>query len=107
MYHTIHLAAKVGPVAADPDLSDRLLTELERLEAAGRIAAPVTSQNMTEGTVGATFCIDGAPSAFEALAQAREAFTEALAAATNQAVTTPVYSELQAIEEREEAATLA
>lgn len=106
MHHTIRLTARVGAVAADPDLSDRLLTELERLERAGRLAAPVTSQDLTAATVGATFCVDGAPSALDALAQAREAFADALAAATNQVVTDPVYAEIQVAEEHEEAATL-
>ncbi|MBX6378428.1 MAG: hypothetical protein IRY95_07755 [Clostridia bacterium] len=107
MYHTIRLTARVGALAADPDLSDRVLTELERLERAGRIAAPVVSQDMVDGTLGATFCIDGLPSALDALARARDAFAEALAVATNHAVTDPVYAEIQVIEEREEAAALA
>lgn len=107
VYHTIHLTARVGALAADPDLADRLLTELERLEAASRLAGPVTDQNSATGTAGAAFCIDDAPTAATALAAAQAAFAEALAAATGQAITVPVYTEIQAIEEHDEAAALA
>ena len=107
MYHTIHLTARVGALAADPDLADRLLTELERLETSGRIAGPVAAQDLAAGTASAVFCIDNAPSATEALTLAQKAFAEALAAATKQAVTVPVYTEIQAVEEHEEAAALA
>lgn len=107
VYHTIHLTARVGALAADPDLADRLLTELERLEAARRLSAPVTAQNQATGTTGAGFCIDNAPSAAAALTTAQAAFAEALAAATGRAVTAPVYTEIQATEEHEEAAALA
>ncbi|MHB9146658.1 MAG: hypothetical protein ACYC5Y_15185 [Symbiobacteriia bacterium] len=107
MYHTIHLTARMGALAADPDLSDRLLTELERLAAAHRLSAPVAAQDLDGGTAGAVFCIDDAPGAAEALDLARKAFAEALAGATAQAVTAPVYTEIQVTEEHEEAAALA
>ena len=107
MYHTIHLSARVGALAADPDLADRLLTELENLAASWRLSGPVTAQNMAAGTASAVFCVDDAPSATEALAQAQAAFAEALAGATAQAITVPVYTEIQAVEEHEEAAALA
>lgn len=107
VYHTIHLTARVGALAADPDLADRLLTELERMEAAHRLAAPVTVQDSAAGTAGAAFCIDETPTAAAALAVGQAAFAEALAAATGHSVTAPVYTEIQAIEEHEEAAALA
>lgn len=107
MYHTISLTAKVGSLSADPDLGVRLLEELERIEAAGVIAAPVTAQGMQDGTVSATVCVDGAASAMDALRQAQDAFASALLAATGGTVRQPVYSEIQVVEEREEAATIA
>lgn len=107
MYHTIHLSARVGALAADPDLSDRLLTELERLAAAGRLAGPATGQDLATGTASAVFSIDNAPAATEALALAQKAFAEALAAAASPAITIPDYTEIQVAEEHEEAAALA
>lgn len=98
-WHTVTLTAKVGSPAADPDLGARLLEELERFEAAGVIAAPVTAQGMRNGTVSATVCVDGAASAMDVLTRAMDAFASALRAATGGAVRDPGYSELQVVEE--------
>ena len=103
MEYTVHLDARVGALARDEDLSDRLLTALEELESRQQLAAPVTSQNTATDVVGATFCVT-ALDADDAAVLATSLFQEALQGI---GVPTPAHlASLQVEEDHEEAAAL-
>lgn len=92
----------MGALTEDDLLGDRLLTALEEMEAAHRLAAPVTGANTATGIVSATFCVT-ATDAYDAATRATALFREALKAA---GVPGDAHlEELTVTEDHEEAAT--